>query len=180
MTNTPILIVPGYRGSGPRHWQSLWEASDPACHRVTQQDWENPCLADWIETLQQAVLACNIPPVVVAHSLGCALVAHWSRTHGHGVKSALLVSPSDVDSPTRTPDAVRGFSPMPLGPLSFPSIVVASDNDPRVGLERAEMFARSWGSRLIVIDGAGHINEDSGLDEWAAGKTLLRELVNAP
>ncbi len=69
---------------------------------------------------------------------------------------------------------------MPLLPFPFPSIVVASNNDPRVELKRAQMFAMSWGSRLVVVEWAGHINEDSGLGDWAAGKTLLRELVNAP
>ncbi|AQV96772.1 serine hydrolase family protein [Cupriavidus necator] len=180
MSSTLVLIVPGYRGSGLFHWQSLWEASDPDFHRVTQRDWETPCLVDWIEALQQAVFDCVLPPVVVAHSLGCALVAHWATIHGHGVKAALLVSPSDVDSPAHTPAAVRGFSPMPLLTFPFPSIVVASNNDPRVELKRAEMFAMSWGSRLVVVERAGHINEDSGLGDWAAGKALLRELMNAP
>lgn len=179
MTNTPVLIVPGYRGSGPLHWQSLWDASDPKFHRVVQRDWDNPSLGDWLETLEQAVLACDTPPVVVAHSLACSLVAHWSKMHGHGLKAALLVSPSDVDSPVHTPDAVRGFSPIPLVPLPFSSIVVVSDNDPRVELKRAEIFAKSWGSRLVVIPRSGHINENSGLGEWAAGKALLQELLKA-
>lgn len=178
MPNTHILIAPGYKGSGPLHWQSLWEASNPKFRRVVQRDWENPCLADWLEVLHQEIGACDTPPVVVAHSLACSLVAHWIKMHGHGVKAALLVSPSDVDSPSHTPDAVREFSPMPLAPFPFPSIVVVSDNDPRVELGRAEFFAKSWGSRLVVVHRAGHINENSDLGEWETGKALLQELLN--
>ena len=176
MTNTPVLILPGYGGSGPEHWQSRWAASDASFRRVVQRDWEKPDLADWLETLQRHIAACEPAPVVVAHSLGCSLVAHWVGRYGHGVKAALLVAPSDVDSPAHTPEQVRGFSPIPLVRLPFPSIVVASTDDPRVQLERAELFAKAWGSRLVVVPQAGHMNERSGLGEWSEGKALLREL----
>lgn len=177
--DTPVLIVPGYRGSGPGHWQSLWEASDRVCRRVVQRDWDHPELSDWLETLNGHIAACQAAPVIVAHSLACSLVAHWAQRYGQGVKAALLVSPSDVDSPSHTPAEVRGFSPMPVARFPFPSIVVASTNDPRVGLARAEFFAASWGSRLVVVAEAGHINESSGVGEWLYGKMLLRELVRA-
>lgn len=179
LLNTPVLIVPGYRGSGPEHWQSMWEVSDPVFRRVVQRDWNRPELSDWLETLNDHIAACEAPAVIVAHSLACSLVAHWAQRYGRGVKAALLVSPSDVDSPSHTPAEVRSFSPMPLAPLPFSSTVVASTNDPRVDLERAELFARSWGSRLVVIREAGHINESSGLGEWLEGKVLLQELLRA-
>jgi hypothetical protein len=176
---TPVLIVPGYRGSGPEHWQSRWEVSDPVFRRVVQRDWNHPELSDWLNTLNSHIAACDAPAVIVAHSLACSLVAHWTQRCGRGVKAALLVCPSDVDSPSHTPAAVRGFSPIPLAPLPFASTVVASTNDPRVDLERAEFFARSWGSRLVVMHEAGHMNESSGLGEWLEGKVLLQELLLA-
>lgn len=177
LLSVPVLIVPGYRGSGPTHWQSLWEASDPAFRRVVQRDWNQPTLSEWLETLHGSITACRAAPALVAHSLGCALVAHWAVTYGQGVKAALLVSPSDVDSPAHTPAEVRGFAPIPLGAFPFPSTVVASTNDPRVDLERAAFFAKSWGSRFVVVPRAGHINERSGLGEWWEAKALLRALL---
>lgn len=179
MTNPPVLVVPGLGGSGAGHWQSVWESANPALRRVVQRDWSNPDLAEWLETLHRHITACEIAPVLVAHSLACSLVAHWVKTFGRGVKAALLVSPSDVESPAHTPDIVRSFSPIPLVRFPFPSIVVASTNDPRVGLERAQFFARSWGSRFVAVSAAGHINESSGLGEWAEGKKLLQELLRA-
>lgn len=178
MTQTPILIVPGYRDSGPQHWQSLWATDYPNCRRVIQRDWEHPELADWLVTLQRYIHSFQTAPVVVAHSLACSLVAHWSSSYGRGVKAGLLVAPSDVDSPAHTPAAVRGFSPMPLAQLPFPSIVVASTDDPRVPLERAQLFARSWGSHLVVVQHAGHMNENSGLGAWPEGKALLHQLLS--
>ena len=155
---SPVLLVPGLRGSAPGHWQSLWAAADPAFRRVVQRDWSHPNLSEWLKALHAHITACAAPPVLVAHSLACSLVAHWVGQYGSGVKAALLVCPSDVESPAHTPDAVRGFSPIPLVRFPFHSIVVASTTDPRVPLERARLFAASWGSRFVAITGRGHMN----------------------
>ena len=49
------LVLPGYAGSGRRHWQSLWEASDPRLRRVHQRDWFQPGLEEWLGTLVREV-----------------------------------------------------------------------------------------------------------------------------
>ena len=198
MTPTPILILPGYADSEPDHWQSHWERTDPACRRVVQDDWLEPRLADWLTTLDRYVRACDSPPVLVAHSLGCALVAHWANAEGrhgfagapralgglgghvgapHPVKGAFLVAPADVDSAVHTPDEVRSFSPIPLVQLPFPSIVVASGDDPFVSPARAEAFARAWGSRLITLSNAAHVNAAAGYGPWPEGRKLLLDLL---
>ena len=178
MKTTPVLILPGLGNSGTDHWQSLWETSDAAFRRVIQKDWERPDLDEWLETLHRQITGCEAPPVLVAHSLGCALAAHYAKNLGHAIKGALLVSPSDVDSPAHTPDEARSFSPMPLIRFPFPSIVVASTNDPYVAFGRAESFARRWGSRFVTIPQGGHLNAGSGLGDWPQGKKLLKELLN--
>jgi predicted alpha/beta hydrolase family esterase len=177
MTNMPILIVPGFRGSGPLHWQSLWQQSDSAFQRVAQLDWNKPALHEWLESLDNHIAKCETSPILVAHSLGCSLVAHWVKSSGRSVRATLLVCPSDVDSPANTPSEVRGFSPMPLVPFPFRSIVVASTNDPRVTLERANFFAHSWGSRFVTVRAGGHMNENSALGTWPQGRELLSELL---
>ena len=177
MTTTPILILPGWGDSGPEHWQSLWEAADPACRRAVQRDWERPELGEWLETLDRYIARCEAPPVLVAHSLACSLVGHWVNRFGRPVKGALLVAPADVDSPDHTTDEVRSFSPIPLVRFPFPSIVVASGDDPFVALDRAELFARRWGSRFVVIPEGGHLNAGSGFGEWPEGKKLLNGLL---
>lgn len=174
----PVLILPGYADSGPDHWQSHWERADPACRRVVQDDWLQPRLGDWLATLDRHVRASGSPPVLAAHSLGCALVAHWAARASAPAKGALLVAPSDVDSPAHTPDEVRSFSPMPLVRLPFPSIVVASADDPFVDPPRAAAFARAWGSRLVALPAAGHINADAGFGPWPEGRHLLAELTS--
>jgi predicted alpha/beta hydrolase family esterase len=174
---TPILILPGYADSGPDHWQSHWERADPACRRVVQEDWLLPRLDDWLAALDRHVRECASPPVLAAHSLACALVAHWAASASAPVKGALLVAPADVDSALHTPDEVRSFSPIPLARLPFPSIVVASGDDPFVTPARAAAFARAWGSRLITLPRAAHVNADAGYGPWPEGRELLADLL---
>ena len=173
--NTPVLTVPGLWNSGPKHWQTLWEARHPSVQRVQQRDWDQPDRSEWVATLEMAVTDSPLPPVLAAHSLGCALVAQWSEDcGGQGVLGAFLVAPSDVETPDY-PVEGRSFSYMPLSKLPFPSIVVASTNDEYVTIERARFFANAWGSRLVIIGDAGHINGASGYGPWPEGEEMLLE-----
>lgn len=171
------IIIPGLGNSGPHHWQSYWQKTLPHAVRVEQRDWENPTKAEWLAALDEALQKAPGDSVLIAHSLGVALVAHWAMNfHSSKVRAALLVSPSDVDSPEYTPDSVRDFAPMPLQRLPFTSTVVASSNDPFVTLTRAEQFAHAWGADLVNIGPCGHINADSNLGDWPQGLKFLSDL----
>jgi predicted alpha/beta hydrolase family esterase len=178
-TLASVLLIPGLANSGPEHWQSLWEAKHPEYHRVQQQDWETPRCADWVQTLDACIRSIKTATVVLAaHSLGCVTIAHYAAVHGDGegrVAAAFLAAPTDVDAPTFPPGST-GFSPMPLQKLPFRSLLVASTDDPYVTSERVELFARSWGSRLIKIANAGHINAASGYGLWPEGEAWLEQL----
>jgi predicted alpha/beta hydrolase family esterase len=63
--------------------------------------------------------------------------------------------------------------------LPFPSIVVASTDDPFYTMARARAFADAWGSCLIVLERAGHINADAGFGPWPEGRALLDELLRS-
>jgi predicted alpha/beta hydrolase family esterase len=176
MPRTPLLILPGLGNSGPQHWQSWWEREIPGARRIEQSDWERPELADWLAALEQGVAACAAPALLVAHSLACALVAQWASAARGRVKSALLVSPSDIEAETAPPEG-RSFAPLPRRKLPFPAIVVASRNDPYVTFDRAAGFAADWGARLVDAGDAGHINTASGHGPWPEGRRILSELL---
>ena len=175
MTTRRVLIVPGLGNSGPQHWQSLWEAEEPGFRRVEQKDWETPDCRDWVPRLEEAVAEAGPEGVIAAHSLGCAAVAHWALQSMRTVRGAFLVAPSDVEAPWYQGAGPVGFDPMPLQRLPFPSLVVASSNDPYLSLERAREFARAWGSRLVEVGDAGHLNTASGHGPWPEGRRLLEE-----
>ena len=178
MSSPFVLIVPGLNGSGPAHWQSRWESLYPRTARVAQRDWDHPDREEWRSTLEGAIAAAPEPVVLVAHSLGCALVAHMaSRPLAARIVAALLVAPADVDSPEHTPPETRGFAPMPMAPLPFPATVVASEDDPFVALARAQAFAAAWGATFVDAGRKGHLNADSGLGDWPEGHRQLEALV---
>jgi predicted alpha/beta hydrolase family esterase len=172
----PVLIVPGWGDSGPRHWQTLWEQANPGFRRIVQRDWEYPIRAEWVETLTREIGAGGPPAVVVAHSLGCIALAHCASGGALSLKGALLVAPPDVEDPD-FPPVIEGFTPVPRAPLPFPSIVVASRNDPFAAFERSQSLAAAWGSRFVDAGSSGHINADAGFGPWPLGETLLADLM---
>lgn len=174
-----ILLIPGLWNSGPQHWQTHWEAKHPSWRRVQQRNWDRPDAAEWVETLDRAVHAAAAPVVLAAHSLGCSLVARWvAERGGEGVAGAMLVAPSDVEAPTY-PEAGRSFHIVPRVRFPFPSVVVASTDDEYVSPVRATSFAESWGSRVVFIGAAGHINGASGYGPWPEGEAMLLDLCRA-
>ncbi|PWF55017.1 RBBP9/YdeN family alpha/beta hydrolase [Massilia glaciei] len=168
-----VLILAGLWNSGPEHWQTQWERRHPDWTRVPHRDWNNPECREWVAELDAAIAACEGPPVLVAHSLGCVLAAQWARS-GSSLKvaGAFLVAPSDVEAASYPIDT-NGFAPVPMEALPFASVVVASADDPYVSVERARAFAKAWGSRFEEIGDAGHVNEASGHGAWAQGEQLL-------
>ena len=178
MITIPVLTVAGLWNSGPQHWQTYWEKKH-GWHRVQQRDWDRPEREEWVAALDAVVRASSTPPVVAAHSLGCALVAQWVADRGgRGVAGAFLVAPSDVEAPSY-PVEGRSFSRMARTRLPFPSIVVASTNDDYVSVDRVRDFAAAWGSRLVLIGDAGHITGASGYGPWPEGEAMLLELCGS-
>jgi hypothetical protein len=170
-----VLNVPGLWNSGPKHWQSHWEAADPSIVRVQQRDWDHPRREEWVAAIERAVEAAGPAVVLTGHSLGCSAIAFWARETHLGVRGALLVAPSDSEAEGYPKEPI-GFQPMPLWPLRFPSIAVASTNDAYVTLDRARAFASAWESELVVAGALGHMNSDSDLGMWPQGRALLDRL----
>ena len=172
-SDSDILVVPGLGGSGPDHWQSRWEAKLSTARRVEQADWERPVRKEWTERLVEAVAASRRPVLLVAHSLGVALVAQAAPLFPPGiVRGAFLVAMPDVEAPGMPPE-VSAFAPLPRDPLPFPSLLVASRNDPFSDYEKAEDISYAWGSALVDAGEAGHLNTASGHGPWPEGLMRL-------
>jgi len=177
-----VLTVPGWNGSGPGHWQTIWERKN-GYERLSQRDWQNPELEEWTARLAAAISACAGDRVLVAHSLGCLTIDHWAALYPRSasqVNGALLVAPPDVGSRPVCPPPLRRFAAR-ASALPFPSVLVASENDPYGTLEFFKETARGWKSQIVNAGYAGHINVDSGHGPWPEGQQLLRELIaNVP
>ena len=199
--NTRVLILPGWQNSGEGHWQSLWEA-EHGYERVQQHDWMRPLRGDWITRLEDHLLlkyeqTSYIPRghtansiqktslsdqnsnfILVAHSLGCHLVAAWAALSNniHRIKGALLVAPPDAQRED-FPIELKSWRAPVLHKLPFPSTCVISNNDPFCEPQPGREMAKAWGSECIEIGDSGHINASSGLGNWPQGQALLAKLM---
>lgn len=173
MNATRVIIVPGWRNSEPAHWQSLWAARLAGAQRVEQGDWQFPRRQDWVDRLADAILSARDERVVVvAHSLGCITTAHLPTEAANRVSAALLVAPADPERRGQLAD----FAPVPYQRLPYRSILVASTNDRFCPVRLAGAYARAWGSELVRLENAGHINVAAGFGEWSLGLQLLAQL----
>lgn len=171
----PTVIVPGWKGSGLGHWQSLWANVLPGAVRVEQDNWQAPNKRDWVLRLTETVLAQPGPVVIAAHSLGCITTVHLPQEASNRIVGALLVAPAD---PERR-GVLAAFAPVPYQPLPYRSVLVASDNDPYCPVRLAGAYARAWGSDFVRLPHAGHINIESGHGNWPLGLALLHSLLPA-
>ena len=181
LRKTQVLIVPGLDGSGPDHWQTCWERRLARCQRVQMGDWAFPERSKWILRLDHEIRRSPAAVLIAAHSLGALAVAWWAKERWslgcqERVIGALLVAPPDVE---RGHGSARmaGFAPIPRGLLPFPTLLVASRNDPYASFEASNRFAAMWGSTLVDAGALGHIDASSGIGEWTDGVRLLASLV---
>ncbi len=173
---TQFIHLPGIGGSGQAHWQTRWEEADPAIRRFQPANWDEPDLQDWIEAVERVVGEARTPPILVAHSLACLLVAHWHQACSSPIKGAFLVAVPDPSSPV-FPAEAAGFAEVPREPLRFPTHIVASTDDPYGSLPYVRMCAEQWGSTLTIIGDRGHINGESCLGNWSDGLALLADFA---
>lgn len=171
-----ILIVPGWNNSGPNHWQSRWEAKLPTAHRVEQRDWTRPDREMWVSAIGLAIGKATKPVVVVAHSLGVAAVVHATPYVGRSIRAAFFVAVPDVDRDDMPPE-LASFRDLSTDPLPYPSMLIASRDDPYCSFERADDFAAGWGSDILDAGNSGHLNDASGHGPWPEGLTRFATLL---
>ncbi|MCV3241496.1 RBBP9/YdeN family alpha/beta hydrolase [Mesorhizobium sp. ZC-5] len=173
-----ILIVPGYTNSGPEHWQTRWQSKLSTARRVEQAEWSKPVREDWTTNIVEAVNAAERPVVLVAHSLGVPAMIHGIPEFRTSVAGAFLVAPPDVANPDIRPRHLMTFGPYPRDPLPFPSITIASRNDPYCAFEVAEDIAAAWGSKFIDAGEAGHLNAEAGFGPWPEGSMTFAQFLS--
>jgi predicted alpha/beta hydrolase family esterase len=163
------LIVPGLYGSSVEHWQSWFERKIPNCVRVVQSDWDEPSLPQWSAKLRRELNRVPGRIWIVAHSFGCLAAVQTAFDYRERISGLMLVAPAD---PSRF-DLQGVITEQALG---MPSVVVASTNDPWMAFERAAAWADVWGTELINLGEAGHINVRAGFGPWPRGLEIYRAL----
>ncbi len=165
-TNT--LIIPGLNGSGPAHWQS-WIEPLLGAVRVEQSDWDTPDIDRWSTRIEEEVGRQPAPIWLVAHSFGCLASVVAAHRMQDRIAGALFVAPA-------CPEKFGVTARLPVTAFGFPSVLAASRNDPWMKYLTAVAWAERWGSRLVDLGAAGHVNTDSGHGPWPEGLALFRQL----
>lgn len=177
-----IVIVPGLRDHVDEHWQTLLAARLPKVRTVPPLEKDKLSLAARVDALEETLTGIEGPVVLVAHSGGVLIVAHWARSPRRSIQGALLATPPDFDTPLPvgypTQEALRdnGWLPVPRTRLPFPSIVAASTNDPLGSIEQVQALARDWASHFFNIGEVGHLNPASGFGDWPQADELIAAL----
>ena len=173
-----ILFVSGFKDSGPEHWMSRWLSRLSTGRRVEQAEWNKPVREDWVRTLADAVNGAEKPVVIVAHSLGVATAVQALDKFEKPVAGAFFVAPPDVANAAIRPRHLQTFGPYPRDPLPFPSVTIASRNDPFCAFETAEDIAAAWGSLFIDAGEAGHLDDAAGYGPWPEGSMTFASFLS--
>ena len=186
-----VLIVPGLRDHVAQHWQTLLAedlaAAGKPVRSVSPMGRDDLDVTTRVAAIDREIAAIDGPVVIVAHSGGVIMLAHWAAWPKHArrdIRGALLATPPDFERPMPegypTMEALRaaGWLPVPRRRLPFPSIVAASSNDPLGRLERVEQLARDWGSRFVGLGEVGHLNPGSGYGRWGQAQMFIDVLTN--
>ena len=115
--------------------------------------------------------------VLVAHSTGVLSAIHAGPLARNRVAGAFLVSPPQLDGNSVLGRKLRKLGDYPRDPLPFPSVVVASRNDPHCGFDHAGDLANAWGSLFVDAGESGHINGQSGHGPWPEGSMVFAQFI---
>ena len=164
-----VLILHGWGGSDAPHWQS-WLAGEVAKDygTVAFPLLDNPHFPSknrQMKQIQQLLLTFQ-PDTVICHSLANVIWFHLCEEGEiQPIKRLLLVSPP---SSTCDIDIIRKFFPYvsPKNLFADETMLVTSTDDPYLTPDEAKTLQKDLAVEMVVLENAGHINEESGYGEW--------------
>jgi uncharacterized protein len=172
-----FLILHGWQGSGPGHWQT-WLAARlrAAGERVAYPDLPDadmPMLEPWLAALAGELRELPGERTVLCHSLACVLwLHHVAAEPGPEGRAGrvLLVAPP---SPDVHVSELQIFFPAPLDPEAVHAAagetrLVCSDDDPYCPEGAATRYGEPLALPTEIVPGGGHLNPEAGFGPWPA------------
>lgn len=187
MTADIFLILHGWGGNKPAHWQEhLYAgliAAGATVHYPKMPEPTAPDLDAWLaragaELDEIQAQSPDAPLTVLTHSLGAITWLHLAASRGTGANRiadrVLLVAPPYVLPQAPPPDAppsVTAFFPPPLDPAAIRAIarethIIASDTDDYATFDQTSGYAAKLEVPIQLLKGAGHISPYYGYGEW--------------
>lgn len=181
LRTAPVVLVHGWYGSGPEHWQSWLAEELRAAGREVRYpalaDPETPQLSAWLAGLRSALA--GLPEGgfdVVCHSLGAVLWLH----HVTGQIAddprpgrVALVAPPSPDHPAAE---LAEFLPPPLDAAARDAVRAGADgtvlvcgtDDPYCPEGADVAYGRPLRMATTVVPAGGHLNVGAGFGPWPA------------
>lgn len=195
-TTATVLIVPELRDHVAEHWQTHLHARLGRVRSVPPLQANQLSHAHRVAAIQAEIERIAGPIVIVAHSAGVLMTMHWAAKYQQiylnkkhqqdqqkqWVQAALLVAPPNLDQawpdnyPTPESMRLKGWDHFQDLQLAFPSVVVASRNDPLASFSSVERMAQGWGSTLLDLGDVGHLNPAAGYGHWPLAEQLVQQL----
>lgn len=182
MADNTVLILHGWGGNKPAHWQehlyNALTAEGADVHYPKFPEPTAPNLPAWLETLEKEMAELTKAAqglTVVCHSLGAITWFHYAvRTQQQAADRVLLVAPPYVMvgiPPTDAPPGVEGFFPPPMDAQAIARAarethIVASNDDDYATFEQTKAYADRLNIPIHLLKDAGHISPYWGYGEW--------------
>lgn len=181
MSEETVLILHGWGGNKPAHWQEHLYAAltqeGVTVHYPKMPEPTAPNRAAWLGKVEEEIGETGAGTVltVVCHSLGAITWMHYApRANRQVADRVLLVAPPYVMPgipPTDAPPGVEGFFPPPMDAggiarAARETHIIATDSDDYATFEQSKAYADRLGIPIHLLPGAGHISPYWGYGEW--------------
>ena len=164
-----------HTGRADGDWPSRWRSKLSTARFVHPADPADRRREAWTEAIASAARKATRPALFIGHGIGAAAIADaGAALDGADVRGAFLVAPPDEQGLERlaSPDWTPAHAPLP-----WPSLVIASRNDPYAAYDAVAALASDWGADLIDAGEAGGIDAASGHGPWPEGLMRLAAFI---
>jgi len=166
-----LLIVPRIGGPDQGDWPSRWAAKLSTARFVMACGGQARTAEAWREAIHKAAREATRPALFVGHGVGAAAIAQAAQALAVAdVRGAFLVAPPDEAGLRR---AAGEDWRLPRLRLPWPSLVIASRNDPDGACDAVAALAADWGAEMIDAGFAGGLDAASGHGPWPEGLMRL-------
>jgi len=165
-----VIVVHGYGGYPEKNWFPwLKEELEKLGAEVVvpaMPNTDEPKLGEWLPHLKEVVGEPSEDVFLVGHSLGCITVLRYLESLGEGQKVGGVILVAGFAEPIHFTE-LNPFFEEPIDEERIKKaanfiLAINSDNDEHVPLWQGEHIRDRFGAKLVIMKGAGHINEKTG------------------
>lgn len=166
-----VFLVHGWEGNPKNHWfpwltlelkANRFEVSAPQMPHARK-----PKVKEWLEFLKEYVGKPDTGTYFVGHSLGCITIARYLETLPAKTQVGGSVFVAGFSGRLNIPEISEFYSfPFDAEKARTHSdkfVMIFSDNDPYVPMEKSLEMARQFGAKTILERGKGHFCASDGV-----------------